>query len=76
MDELTPQQERIAHLIGEGLSNAEIAERLRISENTVRFHLKDIYSRLDVHTRTRLARLVILSAADDTAARRTGDAAF
>jgi ATP/maltotriose-dependent transcriptional regulator MalT len=42
----------VLHLIDAGLSNREIANRLYISLNTVRTHTKNLYSKLDVHSRT------------------------
>ena len=41
-------------LIGEGLKNKHIAERLFISETTVRHHLTSIFSKLDVSDRLEL----------------------
>ena len=38
-------------LLPTDLSRPEIAERLYLSPNTVRFHLKNIYAKLGVHTR-------------------------
>jgi two-component system response regulator DesR len=58
-DELGPlsgrQREVLEHLAA-GCSNDEIAQRLFISRNTVKFHLRVIYSRLGVHNRVEAAR--------------------
>jgi DNA-binding NarL/FixJ family response regulator len=61
---LTPEEERIAALtkrerevitlVGEGLRNKQIAERLYISEATVRHHLTAIFAKLDVADRFEL----------------------
>jgi two-component system, NarL family, nitrate/nitrite response regulator NarL len=48
---LTPRELQIVHTIGDGFSNREITEKLRISESTVRHHLSSIYSKLDVKDR-------------------------
>lgn len=53
--ELTPQEQTIMGLIGEGLSNAEIASRLFISPLTVRTHVKRIHEKTGVAGRARLA---------------------
>jgi LuxR family maltose regulon positive regulatory protein len=39
-------------LIADGLSNREIADRLFLSLNTVKAHTRNIYGKLDVHSRT------------------------
>ncbi len=52
---LTVREKQIAGFAARGLSNSEIAFRLRISSGTVETHLRNIYSKLDVHSRTELA---------------------
>ena len=49
---LTEREREIVMLVAEGLTNAEIAERLFISPGTVRRHLENVFTKLDVHTRT------------------------
>jgi DNA-binding CsgD family transcriptional regulator len=53
---LTPTEESVAHLVSEGLSNREVAESLFMSVHTVDAHLRRIYRKLDVRSRTELAR--------------------
>lgn len=52
---LTPTEERVVALVGEGLSNAEIGARLFISPRTVSTHLTRVFAKLDVSSRTQLA---------------------
>jgi DNA-binding CsgD family transcriptional regulator len=47
---LTPQELRIALLVRAGTSRRDIAERLTVSEATVRTHLEHIYAKLDIHS--------------------------
>ena len=47
---LTPQELRIAQLMKSGNSRREVAERLTVSESTVRTHLEHIYRKLDIHS--------------------------
>jgi DNA-binding CsgD family transcriptional regulator len=50
--ELTPRQWELLHLVAAGHTNTQIARRLGLSEGTVRKHLENIYSRLQVSSRT------------------------
>lgn len=54
LDALTERQVEIVSLIGEGLTNAEIAQRLLISEKTVRNHLTSIFDKFGVSDRLKL----------------------
>ncbi len=55
---LTPQEQIVAGLVCEGLTNQQVAHRLVLSVKTVGYHLNNVYTKLDVHSRTQLvARL-------------------
>jgi DNA-binding NarL/FixJ family response regulator len=53
--DLNEGQVRIVRLIGEGFSNREIAERVHLSENTVKSHIQEIFRRLEVRNRVEAA---------------------
>lgn len=52
---LTHREREIVHLVGEALQNRQIAQRLFISETTVRHHLTSIFGKLGVSSRLQLA---------------------
>jgi len=58
LDTLTKRELEVVDLIGYGYSNGDIAKILFISEHTVKDHTKNIYRKLDVHSRFELAALV------------------
>ena len=51
VEPLSDRELQVLRLLAAYLSSTEIAEELYISANTVRFHLKNIYAKLNVHTR-------------------------
>ena len=53
---LTPAELNVVRLVGEGLSNKDIAERLFVSPRTVQAHLGHVYSKLGVNSRVQLAQ--------------------
>jgi DNA-binding NarL/FixJ family response regulator len=56
--DLSRRQRDVLELVAMGLDNDEIAHRLYISRNTVKFHLRAIYDRLGVRNRVAAARLL------------------
>jgi DNA-binding NarL/FixJ family response regulator len=55
---LTRREWQILTLVSEGMSNAEIAQRLWVTEQTVKFHLSNVYRKLGVSNRTQASRWV------------------
>jgi DNA-binding CsgD family transcriptional regulator len=49
---LTPRELEVVRLVAVGLTNREIADRLVVSNATVRTHLENVFEKLGVHTRT------------------------
>jgi DNA-binding NarL/FixJ family response regulator len=56
---LTEREQAVLTLVAEGVTNGEIARRLRVSENTVKFHLQNLYLKLGVSNRTEAATLFL-----------------
>jgi DNA-binding NarL/FixJ family response regulator len=53
---LSGSEIKVMRLLDKGLSNKAIAEQLGVSGNTVKFHLKNIYKKLKVHSRLEAIR--------------------
>lgn len=53
--DLTPREYEVAKLAADGLRNSEIAEKLMVTESTVRTHLRTAFQKLDVDRRAKLA---------------------
>jgi DNA-binding NarL/FixJ family response regulator len=53
-DELTPQEEQIARLAREGLSNPEIGAMLYLSPRTIEWHLHKVFAKLGIKSRSDL----------------------
>ena len=55
--DLTEQELQIARFVSEGLTNREVAAQLFLSPRTIDFHLRNVYRKLGIKSRTALARL-------------------
>lgn len=55
LDDLTAREREVVELLAQGMTNKEIAAQLFITVNTVKRHLKSIFGKLDVHTRSAAA---------------------
>jgi DNA-binding NarL/FixJ family response regulator len=53
---LTPREHQILRLVAEGNTNGDVARRLWVTEQTVKFHLANVFRKLDVSNRTQASR--------------------
>jgi DNA-binding NarL/FixJ family response regulator len=53
--DLSEREAEVLDLVAQGLTNTQIAQRLTVSDNTVKFHLQNIYQKLGVSNRTEAA---------------------
>ena len=58
--QLTPIERDVVALVGDGMSNAQIADRRMVQRRTVESHLSHVYAKLGISTRTELAHLLSL----------------
>ncbi len=57
VENLTERETEVLQQVAQGLSNKQIAVKLGISENTVKYHIASIYSKLEVSNRTEAVRI-------------------
>ncbi|GIJ45648.1 LuxR family transcriptional regulator [Virgisporangium aliadipatigenens] len=65
LDALTPRELEVARLVAAGLTNAELARRLFISPRTAAVHVSNILSKLEISSRTEVARLLRPGSSDN-----------
>jgi DNA-binding NarL/FixJ family response regulator len=69
---LTKREQEILRLVSEGKSNGEVARKLWVTEQTVKFHLSNIYRKLGVTNRTEAGRQAqLIGLLDDDATRES-----
>ncbi|GAA2000230.1 LuxR C-terminal-related transcriptional regulator [Catenulispora subtropica] len=56
---LSHREQTVARLVVQGLTNQQIAKRIRCSPETVKFHLRNIFRKLDIGSRVEIARFVL-----------------
>jgi DNA-binding CsgD family transcriptional regulator len=61
LTQLTPQELQISRLVAEGLPNKEIAVHMYLSKRTIDYHLRNIYAKLGITSRSQLAGLQLQS---------------
>jgi DNA-binding CsgD family transcriptional regulator len=65
LESLTPRERRVGRLAAEGLTTRQMAETLFVTPKTVEFHLRHIYQKLDVNSRSELPKALLNEAHSD-----------
>ena len=65
LERLTPRQREILQLLADGMSNADVAEKLFISQETVKSHVRHILTKLEADTRTHAVAIALREAIID-----------
>ncbi len=55
VEDLSPREKEILELLSQGFSNKKIADRMGVTDGTVRWHLRHVYNKLHVRSRTEAA---------------------
>ena len=63
-DELTPMEDRVARAVAEGATNRQAAASLFLSERTIEYHLRNVYRKLGLRSRSELAPVLAARTAD------------
>src|SRR5262249_24612786 len=58
VSQLTPQEQQVAAFVADGLSNKEVAAQLFLSPRTIDAHLRNVFAKLGITSRTQLASLL------------------
>ena len=58
LDCLSPRKRSVAVLVGQGVAQSDVANRLNLSPSTVNNYLSEVYERLDIHDKVMLSTLV------------------
>ena len=59
LSNLTAREREVLALLAEGMTNAQLAEALFISERTANRHVSNVFTKLGVHNRTQAARVAV-----------------
>ncbi len=65
LDALTARERELLVVLAKGWTNEQIASRIGISHNTVKYHLKNLYEKLDVRNRAMAVALYMSSSSDE-----------
>jgi DNA-binding NarL/FixJ family response regulator len=71
LDQLTPQELQIARVVAAGASNKQVAAQLFLSPRTIEFHLRHVFAKLGITSRSQLAGFNLDGGVDEQVAAAT-----